>query len=95
MVIRRTSNERGVLVANGKSQGCVVKDISSNGARLQLGGPNPLPQRFQLELTGRGERVGAQLVWQNGTEAGVQFLLTSTWGKALHPSKWIRLLLGR
>ena len=70
---RRAANNRVVLtVQNGMRRGCSVFDLSSRGARLQLGAPYPLPLRFEMRFT-NGKSVRVHLVWQQELMAGVFF----------------------
>ncbi len=56
---------------------CLVKDISTNGARLQLPDTGKkLPDCFRLDYGG-DERPKCSVRWRNGNEMGVQFLLRS------------------
>jgi hypothetical protein len=72
-VQRRPARERATLIADdGVFRGCLIMDFSQHGARLGLGAPNPLPNRFRLMLP-TGRRVKAVLIWQRGLVAGVAF----------------------
>ncbi len=56
---------------------CLVKDISTNGARLQLHvTQEKLPDCFRLDYGGE-EHPKCSVRWRNGNEMGVQFLLRS------------------
>lgn len=65
--------ERGSILVNGAARGCKIVDISPYGARLQLGADYPLPIRFDVQLASRRRPRPAQLVWQRGAVAAVQF----------------------
>jgi len=54
---------------------CLVVDLSPTGARLQFsdGGPNTLPDRFELLIVKTGERPIVQVAWRTAHEVGVRF----------------------
>ena len=54
---------------------CVVKDISSAGARISLADATQLTGRLRLAF-GRDARTGraCQLIWQRGKSAGLRFV---------------------
>lgn len=53
---------------------CLVKDISINGARLEVRTAEKLPDCFRLDYGG-DEQPKCSVRWRNGNEMGVQFLL--------------------
>ncbi|NVO15753.1 MAG: response regulator [Rhodoplanes sp.] len=53
---------------------CTVRDISSKGARLRVGGHFIAPERFDLLFPATGERRHVLCRWQHGNEFGVQFV---------------------
>ncbi len=59
-----------------KIASCLVKDISTNGARLEVDAPETLPDCFRLHYGG-DKRPKCSVRWRNGNEMGVQFLLQS------------------
>ena len=87
---RLPTNERAKLHLTGVIRGCIVTDRSSKGARLGLGADHPLPQRFEIEFITTGRRVPAQLVWQRGLVAGVQFDIRPTLLERLNVLSWFR-----
>lgn len=56
---------------------CVVRNISSTGAKLQLTETVTLPDLFELFIPQKGETVRAKLRWRRGEEAGVSFVTAS------------------
>ena len=52
---------------------CIVKDLSSNGAKLAFEGAISLPDKFTLAIEGYAAPTPARLVWHEDTEAGVEF----------------------
>ena len=61
----------------------MITNLSSQGARLELGAVNPLPLRFEIAFA-TGQRVKVQLIWQHDLQAGVHF--------DFHPTLWQRLV---
>ena len=54
---------------------CQIKDRSGTGARLQLDGDFPLPRSFILTDGGSRSIFRADLIWQDGREAGVRLAI--------------------
>lgn len=68
-----TGNKNGALIA------CNISDISENGAKLIIEASRPLPPNFILLLTRNGRaRRYCRLVWQDKTNAGVEFEAAAT-----------------
>ena len=53
---------------------CMVRDLSSGGAKLQLVQPLPLPDHFDLEIPMDGINVRCVARWRDGDRIGVQFV---------------------
>ena len=53
---------------------CIVKNISSTGARLDISAAISLPEEFDLRVPHRGDVFRCQLVWREKDTIGVQFL---------------------
>lgn len=63
----------GTMDANGTTLPCLVRDISSHGARLKLPGHRVEPgMTCVLTLPDHGQ-IKAHIVWSDGNEAGVRF----------------------
>jgi hypothetical protein len=52
---------------------CVLKDISPEGARLQVANAATVPKMFELLLKNTGAFRPATVQWQQGDEIGVIF----------------------
>lgn len=72
---RRRSLLRGSIVFAGgySSMDCIVRDLTSKGARLKFSGPILTPPIFELRLIDRGERRPAHKVWVRDGEMGMAF----------------------
>ncbi len=66
-----TGRELGKKIAT-----CLVKGISTNGARLEVDSPEKLRDCFRLNHGG-DKQPKCSVRWRNGREMGVQFLLQS------------------
>lgn len=67
---------KGRIIFNNRmsTMDCVVRNISSTGAKLQLTEAVTLPDLFELSIPQKGETVRAKLRWRRGEEAGVSFI---------------------
>jgi hypothetical protein len=72
---RQRSFLKGRIVFNGgqNSLDCLIRDMSSMGARLELSGSVTLPDRFDLYLPHRDETWRAHLQWRRDGQIGVAF----------------------
>jgi len=54
---------------------CVVRDMSSSGAKITIDDPNTLPGKLRLAFS-RDARTGrnCEVVWRRGTSAGIKFV---------------------
>ncbi len=66
---------------------CTLQDISEGGAKLQLIGPDVLPQEFNL-LLAMGPKTSrrCKLVWRSEDYIGVQFLGAAIFDGSVHRS---------
>ncbi len=66
---------KGRVVYNGgqSSLDCLIRDMSSTGARLELSASVTLPDRFDLYLPHRDETLKVHLQWRRGAAIGVAF----------------------
>lgn len=78
-----------VLQPNGAWLECMVLDISSYGARLEVGAA-PVPKMFMLILTRNGEvRRTCLTTWRNGPVLGARFISLKEIRRALTPQKYV------
>jgi hypothetical protein len=64
-----------IVFNNGSSSiDCVVRDISSTGARLDVVSPIGIPEWFDLRMDRDGARYSSQVAWRSGKQIGVMFL---------------------
>jgi hypothetical protein len=52
---------------------CVIKDVTSKGAKIVIEGAHPLPKKVKLRVEQTGQTVTAAVVWQRDLEAGLAF----------------------
>jgi PilZ domain-containing protein len=58
---------------NGSLRDCVVRDISSLGARLALISTSLIPDRFGLTFDAAHTMRGCRVAWRSPNELGVEF----------------------
>jgi hypothetical protein len=61
-----------VVLGGFAERDCKVVDISQSGARIAISGAIELPRQFSIAFESSARPC--QLVWRNGTMAGVKFL---------------------
>ncbi|MHB8886079.1 MAG: PilZ domain-containing protein [Methylovirgula sp.] len=54
--------------------GCLVRNLSQNGAKLIFDRPCTVPSEFDLTIHQQGTSRRARLIWRREMEAGVAFL---------------------
>ena len=66
---------KGRVLFNGgqNSLECLIRDLSSAGARLELSASVTLPDRFDLYLPHRDETCKVHIQWRRGSQLGVAF----------------------
>ena len=72
---RMRSFLKGRVLFNGgqTSLECLIRDISSTGARLELSASITLPDRFDLYLPHRETTSKVHIQWRRGSQVGVAF----------------------
>jgi hypothetical protein len=60
-----------VMLGGIAKRDCKVVDISESGARIAISGTIELPRQFSIAFASTARPC--QLVWRNGTMAGVKF----------------------
>lgn len=69
------------ISTNGSLRDCVVRDISSCGARLALVSTAYIPDKICLTFDGARTLRACRVAWRSATEIGVEFCEAS-----FHPS---------
>lgn len=69
----RTYKHGYVLYGTGRCP-CVVADMTERGAKVLFAGVTLLPSYVRLLIPQQGARISARVVWQDGAEAGLNFL---------------------
>ena len=70
---QRTAKDGKVILTKSTLLDCVVRDLSSGGARLEFAGPTALPSEFKLRISVEATAKPVELAWQRGLRAGVRF----------------------
>jgi hypothetical protein len=70
----RTQRPAKIFLKDGSAIECLVRDLSTQGARLEVADNAKVPDDgFLLVIKGSSERFRCQRVWQIGTIIGVQY----------------------
>jgi PilZ domain len=74
---RKSMHQPGWITLEGgfAARPCVVRDLSSSGARLTIEDPNTLPAKLRLAFS-RDARTGrpCEVVWRRGKTVGIKFV---------------------
>ena len=71
---RRTLTGGKIVYGDGAyTYDCAIREISTSGARIGIAGGIVIPKAFFLIDQKRGTAFEAELVWRNGTQAGLKF----------------------
>lgn len=78
----RRKNQRGPtylaaqIVFNGRASttDCLVRNLSSQGAKIAFGDGVAIPGEFEITIHRRAETRRVRIVWRNETQAGIHFL---------------------
>ena len=54
---------------------CLVRDISEQGAKLELSDAASVPEQFGLRVNGKDGTYRARVIWRNANDLGVAFEL--------------------
>ncbi len=67
---------RGEIVHSGGAIRieCTVRDLSNEGARMQVPRSVPLPDPFDLQVPQRHLLERCSIIWRHGDEVGVRFI---------------------
>jgi len=69
----RTLRPAKIFSDSGQTIECDVRNLSTQGAGLEVADPDQVPQEFFLIITGSSERFRCRRVWNIGTIVGVQY----------------------
>ena len=64
---------RAAFEKTASTADCLVRNLSSGGARIAFTGSTPMPDAFDLTLNERSETRAVRVVWREGFNAGVAF----------------------
>ena len=74
---RKSLSQPGWITLEGgfAARPCVVKNISTTGAKVTIDDPNTLPAKLRLAFS-RDARTGrnCEVVWRRGKSVGVKFV---------------------
>jgi PilZ domain len=79
---RRTEHRRRILKGailkfnNGFGNlECVLRNLTSDGARISMGQTGGIPNRLQIHITGERTPIEAMIRWRTPRDIGLSFLL--------------------
>jgi hypothetical protein len=75
---RRRTLKRGRIVFNNRNSTieCVVRNLSSRGALLELANVTGIPEDFELYIDNEAKCRGANTIWRRDGKMGVEFSLS-------------------
>jgi hypothetical protein len=62
-----------IVDGTGDALDCTIRNISEHGAMLRFADEVDLPEKVQLVILSHDIHVRADVVWNNGAEAGIAF----------------------
>ena len=75
--VRKSLRQAGWITLEGgfAARRCIVRDMSSTGARITIEDPNTLPAKLRLAFA-RDARTGraCEVVWRRGKSFGIKFV---------------------
>ena len=72
--IRSFLRARIVFNNNSSTIDCLVKNISAQGAKIELDNTMSIPDAFDLEVPQKGRTYRAKLSWRDKSAIGVEFV---------------------
>lgn len=79
---RRTEHRRRILKGavikfnNGFGNlECVLRNMTSHGARISMGQTSGIPTRLQIQIAGERTPIEAKVEWRTPRDIGLRFLL--------------------
>ena len=63
-----------VVLPCGKRIVCVIRDVSAQGAKLNISRRHPLTEAFRLDIVRTNKRFVVECVWRRGDYAGVRLM---------------------
>jgi PilZ domain-containing protein len=61
----------GTIKFGADAVNCMVRNMSNNGAALDVNSPERIPEHFTLVLQGAGDLISCHVVWRNEKRIGV------------------------
>ena len=62
-----------IVEESGDTLDCTIRNISETGAMLRFEDDVELPKKVQLVILSHDIHVRADVIWNNGAEAGIEF----------------------
>jgi hypothetical protein len=94
----RAPRQKAFLKATIRFQGgnvtadCLVRNISTSGARVDVDRMVAIPQEFELDIPQRGALLQCRLAWRTDDRAGVEFVDSRSSGQSTRwKARWRKL----
>ncbi|MFZ4531966.1 MAG: PilZ domain-containing protein [Alsobacter sp.] len=71
---RARTRQRAAIMTSGPTFGCVVVDLSTAGARLEVTDQTVIPDRFDLFIGAERPMTSCVVVWRRDLQIGVRFV---------------------
>ena len=68
-----TNRTAKISLGDGSVVGCNIRDLSTQGARIELNAPAKIPDRFVLAIENLGVRHRCVVAWRTKNFMGVYF----------------------
>jgi hypothetical protein len=63
----------GTIKFGGSAVHCLVRNLSTSGAALEISSQTKIPSRFMLQVPGDGLHLPCRTLWRNQYRMGVAF----------------------
>jgi hypothetical protein len=71
---QRTLKAGRIIVARQSTLDCLIRNLSERGALVEIGVAQALPPKFEFLLVDANTIRDAELRWQRGQRAGIEFM---------------------
>ena len=71
---RTRLGQRAAIMTSGPTFGCIVVDLSTAGARLEVTDQAGIPDRFDLFIGADRPMTSCVVVWRRDLQIGVRFV---------------------
>jgi hypothetical protein len=69
-----TCRSAKIILKDGRSIDCLVRDLSTSGARLEVANPKQVSDRFTLAILGSWNKHPCRVAWRKDNMIGAEYL---------------------